>query len=66
MQSSSKAAVETYAPGGKIEIKGVEYTLEDDEVELPDDEKGETKVDKNGRLLGGMSGPLMRLWMYRN
>jgi hypothetical protein len=31
----------------------VEYVVGNDELELPDDEKGETKVDKEGRLLGG-------------
>jgi chromatin structure-remodeling complex protein RSC7 len=35
-------------------IKGVEYTVGDDELILPDDPKGDTKVDAEGRLLGGM------------
>lgn len=45
--------MDSYLPGQKMEIKGVEYTIGDDELELPDDDKGETKVDKEGRLLGG-------------
>lgn len=52
-QTSSKAAQDTYTKGAKIEVKGVEYVVGNDELELPDDEKGETKVDKEGRLLGG-------------
>ena len=52
-QSTSKAAIETYTPGSKMEVKGTEYVVGDDEVELPDDDKGEAKVDKEGRLLGG-------------
>ncbi|OCF38702.1 hypothetical protein I317_07509 [Kwoniella heveanensis CBS 569] len=34
-------------------IKGVEYKVGDDEVVLPDDPKGDTKVDAEGRLQGG-------------
>lgn len=40
-------------------IKGVEYTIGDDELEIPDDEKGDTKIDKEGRLLGGMCFPVV-------
>lgn len=36
-----------------VTIKGKEYTVGDDELVLPDDPKGDTKVDAEGRLLGG-------------
>ena len=36
-----------------INIKGMDYEIGDDEVILPDDEKGAAKVDEEGRLLGG-------------
>jgi chromatin structure-remodeling complex protein RSC7 len=36
-------------------VKGVEYNIGDDELELPDDPKGDTKVDAEGRLQGGKS-----------
>ncbi|KAK8864469.1 hypothetical protein IAR55_001719 [Kwoniella newhampshirensis] len=36
-----------------VTIKGTEYKVGDDELILPDDDKGETKVDAEGRLLGG-------------
>ncbi|WWC70061.1 uncharacterized protein I206_104006 [Kwoniella pini CBS 10737] len=36
-----------------ITIKGIEYTVGDDEVILDEDEKGNTKIDAEGRLLGG-------------
>ncbi|WWC62048.1 uncharacterized protein I303_104637 [Kwoniella dejecticola CBS 10117] len=39
--------------GSTMTIKGVEYTVGDDEVVLEEDEKGNTKVDAEGRLLGG-------------
>ena len=38
-----------------INIKGTDYMIGDDEVILPDDEKGNSKVDEAGRLLGGKS-----------
>jgi chromatin structure-remodeling complex protein RSC7 len=38
-----------------LEIKGKEYTVGDDEVILEDDEKGDGKVDVDGKLLGGKS-----------
>jgi hypothetical protein len=41
-----------------ITIKGTEYTVGDDELILPDDEKGDTKIDPLGRLLGGEFSPL--------
>jgi chromatin structure-remodeling complex protein RSC7 len=36
-----------------VTIKGKEYTVGDDELVLPDDPKGDIKVDAEGRLLGG-------------
>lgn len=39
--------------GATLTVKGVEYNIGDDELELPDDPKGDTKVDAQGRLLGG-------------
>ncbi|WVQ80825.1 hypothetical protein IAT38_002932 [Cryptococcus sp. DSM 104549] len=42
-----------YAMGTTITIKGEEYNVGDDELNLPDDPKGEAKVDASGRLLGG-------------
>ncbi|WRT66445.1 uncharacterized protein IL334_003403 [Kwoniella shivajii] len=36
-----------------VTIKGEEYKVGDDEVILPDDVKGDTKVDAEGRLQGG-------------
>ena len=33
-------------------VRGVLHEIVDDEVAMEDDEKGETKVDANGRLLG--------------
>ncbi|WWC89246.1 uncharacterized protein L201_004166 [Kwoniella dendrophila CBS 6074] len=36
-----------------ITVKGVEYKVGDDELILDDDEKGNAKVDAEGRLLGG-------------
>ncbi len=35
-----------------ITIKHTEYKIGDDEVILPDDDKGAAKVDEQGRLLG--------------
>lgn len=34
-------------------IKGTEYEVGDDELVIPDDEKGDTKIDERGQLLGG-------------
>lgn len=36
-----------------LDKEGNMATVKDDEIELPDDPEGETKVDKNGTLLGG-------------
>ncbi|KAK4048205.1 chromatin structure-remodeling complex subunit RSC7 [Microbotryomycetes sp. JL201] len=36
-----------------IEIKGKVYAVQDDEIVLDDDPRGETKIDANGQLLGG-------------
>ncbi len=41
-----------------VYIKGVEYTIGDDELILPDNPKGETKIDAEGHLLGGMRSHL--------
>ncbi|ORX36579.1 chromatin remodelling complex Rsc7/Swp82 subunit-domain-containing protein [Kockovaella imperatae] len=49
----SAAALETYEIGSTINLKGIDYTLGDDEVELPDNEKGDAKIDSLGRLTGG-------------
>jgi chromatin structure-remodeling complex protein RSC7 len=38
-----------------IKIRGVEYTALNDELPIPDDPKGETKIDELGRLKGGKS-----------
>ena len=46
-----------------ITIKGMDYDIGDDEVILPDDEKGSTKVDKEGRLLGGQSQFSGKSWI---
>ena len=37
-----------------ITVKGVEYTVGDDELIIPGDEKGDAKVDEDGNLLGGV------------
>jgi hypothetical protein len=34
-------------------VKGVTYDVIDDEIEMEEDPKGETKVDSKGRLKGG-------------
>lgn len=39
--------------GEVITIRGVEYVAHNDELPLPDDIKGETKIDAEGRLKGG-------------
>lgn len=38
-----------------VSIKGVEYTVGDDELILPDLPKGDAKIDAEGHLLGGKS-----------
>ncbi|GAA6027047.1 hypothetical protein JCM8097_006069 [Rhodosporidiobolus ruineniae] len=40
-------------PKTSINIKGTTYQIRDDEIVLPDDPRGEAKIDKNGNLLGG-------------
>lgn len=39
--------------GQRYTIKGVEYIAADDELVLPENDKGNTKVDAEGHLLGG-------------
>lgn len=34
-------------------VRGVSYEVHEDEVAMEDDEKGDEKVDSNGRILGG-------------
>lgn len=46
-------AIANSSEGQKYTIKGVEYIAADDELILPDNEKGDAKVDAEGRLLGG-------------
>lgn len=41
--------------GTVVTIKGTEYEIGDDELILDGDEKGDTKMDELGRLLGGKS-----------
>ena len=41
--------------GTKVWIKNKEYEVGDDEIILPDNGKGDAKVDAEGRLLGGGS-----------
>nr|ODN97540.1 chromatin structure-remodeling complex protein RSC7 [Cryptococcus depauperatus CBS 7855] len=41
-----------YEMGSTVVIKSEEYKVGDDELVLPDDPKGDTKVDAEGRLLG--------------
>ncbi|GAA5995580.1 chromatin structure-remodeling complex subunit RSC7 [Rhodotorula paludigena] len=40
-------------PQTSITIKGVTYQIRDDEIVLPDDPRGEAKIDSFGNLLGG-------------
>ncbi|GAA5844649.1 hypothetical protein JCM11251_002134 [Rhodosporidiobolus azoricus] len=40
-------------PKTSINIKGTVYQIRDDEIVLPDDPRGEAKIDKDGNLLGG-------------
>lgn len=54
-KGDNRSAAEKIAEGTVLEIKGKEYTVGDDEVILEDDEKGDGKVDADGRLLGGKS-----------
>lgn len=39
--------------GQPYTVKGETYTMGEDELELPGNEKGDTKVDRNGKLQGG-------------
>lgn len=39
--------------GATVLIKGKEYIMGEDELILEDNEKGDTKIDKDGNLLGG-------------
>lgn len=41
------------ADGEVINIRGVDYTAHNDELPIPDDPKGEAKIDAEGRLQGG-------------
>ena len=43
------------ADGETLTIRGVEYVVKNDELPIPDDPKGETKIDALGHLKGGMS-----------
>jgi chromatin structure-remodeling complex protein RSC7 len=40
--------------GEVVTIRGVDYVVANDELPIPDDPKGETKIDHLGRLKGGM------------
>ncbi|GAA6025673.1 hypothetical protein JCM10207_008824 [Rhodosporidiobolus poonsookiae] len=42
-------------PKTSINIKGKVYQIRDDEIVLPDDPRGEAKIDEFGNLLGGRS-----------
>ena len=48
------------ADGETLTIRGVEYVVKNDELPIPDDPKGETKIDALGHLKGGMSLSLQR------
>jgi chromatin structure-remodeling complex protein RSC7 len=39
--------------GETLTIRGVEYVVKNDELPIPDDPKGETKIDALGHLKGG-------------
>ena len=39
--------------GETVTIRGVEYVVKNDELPIPDDPKGETKIDSLGHLKGG-------------
>jgi chromatin structure-remodeling complex protein RSC7 len=41
--------------GEVVTIRGVEYVVKNDELPIPDDPKGETKIDALGHLKGGKS-----------
>ena len=43
------------ADGETLTIRGVEYVVKNDELPIPDDPKGETKIDALGHLKGGKS-----------
>jgi hypothetical protein len=45
------------ADGETLTIRGVEYVVKNDELPIPDDPKGETKIDALGHLKGGKFDP---------
>jgi chromatin structure-remodeling complex protein RSC7 len=45
--------LENVIEGAKYSVKNIEYVAGDDELIIPEFEKGNTKVDAEGRLLGG-------------
>lgn len=53
IKKDPRGALENVVKGQVYTIKGVEYTAGEDELILPENEKGNTKVDEEGRLLGG-------------
>lgn len=53
IKKDPRGALENVIKGQVYTIKGVEYTAGEDELILPENEKGNTKVDAEGRLLGG-------------
>lgn len=48
-----RGALENVIEGNKYSIKNQEYVAGDDELILPDNPKGDTKIDAEGHLLGG-------------
>jgi chromatin structure-remodeling complex protein RSC7 len=48
-----RGALENVIEGQKYSVKGIEYVAGEDELIIPEDEKGNTKVDADGRLQGG-------------
>ena len=59
VETSTAPAEEVEAPvgGGKPfhRIQGKVYVIDGDEYVTDDDPKGDTKIDRNGNLLGGES-----------
>jgi chromatin structure-remodeling complex protein RSC7 len=53
IKKDPRGALENVIKGQVYTIKGVEYTAGEDELILPENDKGNTKVDSEGRLLGG-------------
>ncbi|WOO80124.1 Chromatin structure-remodeling complex subunit RSC7 [Vanrija pseudolonga] len=53
IKKDPRGALENVINGQKYTIKNAEYVAGDDELIIPDDPKGDTKVDAEGRLLGG-------------